>query len=309
MILATAALAAGFASAIDGSNIVGYGNANFTYSTGAKLITPFFLSTDQTSKIRLSDIKVTGYEENEESCGEVWIDELDEVGRTKQVDDGEGGKINVRYVWWDKPTGPVWDPPKAAGWYDINDTPLKDGESPLGNANEILITAGDSFYAYGTGDWQAKFQVAGAVNANKLVMEFPYSTGAKALGNAFPTARHLSDFYVTGYEENEESCGEVWIDELDEVGRTKQVDDGEGGKINVRYVWWDKPTGPVWDPPKAAGWYDANENPLKDGESPLGNANEIVVQPGDGFWAYGTSDWQAYLNVNKLDLDINKDVE
>ena len=105
----------------------------------------------------------------------------------------------------------------------------------------------------------------------------------------------LSDIKVTGYSGM--TMGAVHLNVLDAGGRTIDVDDGTGtgGTIQKAYYWKD---GGVIMSMVTPGWYDSKNNPLKDGKSVLGNADEISIDPGVGFWVYGAMDANYMLNFS-----------
>ena len=53
----------------------------------------------------------------------------------------------------------------------------------------------------------------------------------------------------------------------------------------ISYYWFDE------DGEYEAGWYDQDENPLKDDASPLGNADEITFAAGEGFVVFVGTDY------------------
>ena len=84
--------------------------------------------------VRLSDLKVTGYEEDMAVCyGAIWIDMLETNGSVPKV-----GSLPKSYFWYDDPDSDI-----SAGWYDNDMTPLADNQSVLGNADEIEFKPGE----------------------------------------------------------------------------------------------------------------------------------------------------------------------
>ncbi len=86
---------------------------------------------------------------------------------------------------------------------------------------------------------------------------------------------HLSDLEVTGEPiEEEEGCwGGVSIAMLTGGGFNQYV-----GAMVKSYYWYEE------DGEYEPGWYDVAENPLKNNASPLGNADEILFEQGEGIW-------------------------
>ena len=92
----------------------------------------------------------------------------------------------------------------------------------------------------------------------------------------------LSDLTVTGdpIESNEGCWGDVSIAMLTGGGFNQYV-----GDMIKTYYWYEE------DGRYAAGWYDDEENPLANDASPLGNANEISFEAGEGIWVNVGSDY------------------
>ena len=271
------------------TTVVGYDSNTETPAIGAKVVTPFFLNVGSTSGCKLSDIKAIGYAPF--TMGDAHLNVLDQFGRTIEVDDGTGTgrKIQKAYYWKD---GGMVMPYITPGWYDVDSKPMKDNSSPLGNADEIQINAGDSFYVYGAQN--IKLQFAGAVNQSQVSYSAKFSD-AKAIGNPFAAPVKLSDINVTGYASAMFTMGAIHLNALDPYGRTIEVDDGSGTgrKIQKAYYWKD---GGVIMPYIVAGWYDVDNQPLKENKSVLGNADEISIDPGVGFWVYGDTGADYMIN-------------
>ena len=90
---------------------------------------------------------------------------------------------------------------------------------------------------------------------------------------------HLSDLVVTGDIIDDDGCwGDVSIAMLTGSGFNQKVDIGGGSMMSRTYYWYEE------DGEYEPGWYDVAENPLAGGASPLGNANEILFEQGEGIW-------------------------
>ena len=91
--------------------------------------------------IALSDITVSGYGEDGLDLGGCWgnisIRMLTKTGANQKV-----GTMEKSYLWFDE------EGEYEAGWYDPGETPLKNDESELGNANEITFAAGEGFVVF-----------------------------------------------------------------------------------------------------------------------------------------------------------------
>ena len=97
--------------------MVGYNNTGLR--TGNKGVGACFLPIGADT-VKLNDIKVAGYDPEEGCEGDVYVQTLDNYGRT--VD---------KYFWYDVP-GDLY------GWLDFNDEPIED---------TVVIAPGESVYA------------------------------------------------------------------------------------------------------------------------------------------------------------------
>ena len=212
--------------------------------------------------VRLSDLRVTGYETTFGFClGSVWIDILDIDGSVPDIDG-----TPMSYVWMDYET----DIP--AGWYDLGGLPLKDSMSVLGNAEDITFACGEGI-CFNTKDGYegCTFLCNGQVVEGQ-VQYIAAKEGQQIAGNPLCRTITLDELYVTGYEDTFTFClGSVWIDILDIDGSVPDIDG-----TPMSYVWMDYET----DIP--AGWYDLGGLPLKDSMSVLGDATEIEFTAGEG---------------------------
>ena len=133
--LCGAALATGPLATPLTSGVVGYQNANLV-ANGQMKTSPFV--TIGTNGVHLSDLKVTGEPivEAEGCWGDVSIAMLTGLGYNQKVDIGGGETMNRTYYWYEE------DGEYEAGWYDNDETALKNDASPLGNADEIFFESG-----------------------------------------------------------------------------------------------------------------------------------------------------------------------
>ena len=234
---------------------------------------PTFVSITEGDGIRLSDLKVSGYDEIEDGCcwGNVRIAMIGTNGACKKKDN-----MRVEYNWYDE------DGEYEPGWYDGLENPLKDDESILGNADEIFFDVGQGFVVYCDIDYiGCSIDSAGQVFMAKL--DYPLTTdGQNYVGNPNPVGVKLSEITVGGYEEIEDGCcwGNVRIAMIGTNGACKK-----NGSMRVEYNWYDE------EGEYEAGWYDGLENPLKDDESILGNADEIQFPAGQGLVVYCDLDY------------------
>ena len=148
LMFAAAALAAGFAMAdVSSANIVGYLNGDLTQG-GRNAKTAAFVSVNKGTSIKLSELKVTGYGEDGLDAGGCWGN----VSIRMLKNDGSNQKTKsdmpVSYYWFDEVDPDSGEIYYAAGWYDFGETPLKDDESELGNADEIVFAAGEGLVVF-----------------------------------------------------------------------------------------------------------------------------------------------------------------
>ena len=232
---------------------------------------PTFVNIVDQDGIRLSDLKVSGYAELDGCWGNVSIAMLRKSGANLKTENG----MYVTYYWYDE------DGEYEPGWYDYQENPLKDGESELGNADEIVFDVGQGLCVFADQDYiGCTIDCAGQVFTAKL--DYPISTdGQQRIGNPHPTAIKLSDITVGGYEELDGCWGNVSIVMLRKSGANLKTESG----MYVAYYWYDE------DGEYEAGWYDYQENPLKDGQSELGNANEIQFAAGQGLVLFADLDY------------------
>ena len=262
-------------------NPVGYSNTDIKLDgqqlQSASFITIGAKDADGNNCVRLSDLKVTGYETDMEVCyGAIWIDMLETNGSVPDVDG-----MPKSYLWVDDPGSDF-----APGWYDSDLTPLKDNQSVLGNAEDITFACGEGicFNARDGYDAYAKLVCNGEVVRGQV--DFAVNKdGQQIAGNPLCRTIKLSELSVTGYEADMEVCyGAIWIDMLETNGSVQDVDG-----MPKSYLWVDD-LGSDFVP----GWYDSDLTPLKDNQSVLGNADEIEFKPGEGICINARDGYDAY---------------
>ena len=242
--------------------VVGYLN-NEMEQDGRTPKVPTFVNITQQDGIKLSDLSVSGYGEDGLDLGGCWGDvRIDMLKKDSSNQKTESG-MKVSYYWYDE------DGEYEAGWYDGDENPLKNDESELGNADEIIFDIGQGLSVVCAGDYVGcTINCAGQVFTGKL--EYPLATdGRQLIGNPLPTSIKLSQITVSGYGEDGLDLGGCWGDvRIDMLKKDSSNQKTESG-MKVSYYWYDE------DGEYEAGWYDGDENPLKDDESELGNAGEI----------------------------------
>ena len=290
--LCGAALAAGPLATPLTSGVVGYQKAELV-ANGQIKAAPFV--TIGTTGVYLSNLEVTGdpIADNDGCWGDVSIAMLTGLGYNQKVDIGGGSTMNRTYYWYEE------DGEYEAGWYDNDENPLKDDESVLGNADEILFEQGEAIWInVGSSYAGCKVEYKGGVLPASFA--YPLVANGQMVGNPHPARVYLSDITVSGEPigDNDGCWGDVSIAMLTGLGYNQKVDIGGGSTMNRTYYWYEE------DGEYEAGWYDNDENPLKDDESVLGNADEIYFESGDGIWVnVGSSYAGCTLNFPAISVD------
>jgi len=256
LMFAAAVMAAGAAMAVE-SQVVGYNQVQLN-AGGKNMAGPCFISVGQTKTIGLSELKITGYEDNEyymlEECGFVL---------TFQIRNNDGSPKST-YQWADESDGEsTWS---GGVWTDA-----KTG-TPITKENEVVLNAGDSLWfttpaLHGATGFY--LQSSGAVFTGDCGAEL--NAGGKcAVCNMLPKDAGLSTIEIQGYEDNEyymlEECGFVLtMQSLKSDGSPKATyqyaDESDGESTWSGGVWSDAKTGTAITP-----------------------ENEVTVKAGEGFW-------------------------
>lgn len=191
--------------------------------------------------IDLTNIIVTGYDKEEGSEEEVYIQSLDRSG--KQV---AGSKYT---------------------WIDIDD----DGDIYYGwlNMKGDFIEAGDATFAPGEAVWvyspndSYALQYSGSVDQEGTASVL--REGFKLAANPTPVPVDLTDIVVGGYDKEEGSEEEVYIQSLDKSG--KQV-------AGSKYTWIDvDDDGDIY-----YGWLNMKGDFIEEGDK--------VLAPGEAVWVF-----------------------
>lgn len=210
---------------IESANIVGYAPAQlqeFGLTAGACFIPVSGKTFD------LTDLTVTGYDAEEGTDSEMYVQTLDEAGRTVAT-----------YFWVD-------DADSIKCWFNEEGEAVQVGEVVF-QAGEGLWTACD-YDGFG-------LQSAGQVPQEDVAVnlqEFGLS-----IANPTPVSVDLTDCIVTGYDAEEGTDSEMYVQTLDEAGRT------------VATYFWVDVEGVI-------GWYNEEGEEVAKGD--------VVVQPGVGLW-------------------------
>ena len=177
----------------------------------------------------LTDLTVTGYDTDQGTDSEMYIQTLDEYGRTVAT-----------YSWVD-------DADTIKGWFN------EDGDE---------VAVGDVTFQAGEGLWTScdfdgfGLQSAGAVPTSDvavILQEYGLS-----IANPTPVTVDLTDCVITGYDTDQGTDSEMYIQTLDEYGRTVAT-----------YSWVD-------DADSICGWFNEDGDEIAVGD--------VTVAPGAGLW-------------------------
>ena len=196
---------------MESANVVGYDQTGLRF--GAKGAGASFVPVDGATTIDLQDLKVTGYNPEDGSDGDVSAMTLDNAGRTLET-----------YFWTDVVDGED----VYYGWYD-GDGELVDGVA-FAPGEALYVDAPDTSFA---------LQSAGQVPTSDIAVQLRF--GAKHAVNPTPVTISIQDIWISGYVAEDGSDGDVSAMTLDNAGRTLEtyfwtdVEDGE----DVYYGWYD----------------------------------------------------------------------
>ena len=214
---------------LESANVVGYNNNDLR--TGNKGVGACFLPIGADA-VKLNELKVSGYDPEAGCEGDVYVQTLDNYGRTIDM-----------YFWYDVP-GELY------GWLDIDDNEVDD---------TVKFNVGEGIYANApSADY--KFMSAGEVAKEDISVIL--RTGNKHVVNATPVAIKLNDVVIAGYDPEEGCEGDVYVQTLDNYGRTIDM-----------YFWYDVP-GELY------GWLDINDNEVED---------SVKIPAGDSVYANSPS--------------------
>ena len=200
--------------------------------------------------IDLTDVVVTGYDKEEGTDSDVYIQSLDAAG--KQIE----GSV---YFWLD----------------------IVDGEDVYyGWMNEAgdFIKKGDAVFAPGDGVWvyapstEFKLQYSGQVSQSATAVAL--RKGFRLVSNPNPIGIDLTSISVEGYDKEEGTDSDVYIQSLDAAG--KQVE----GSV---YFWLDIVDGEdVY-----YGWMNEGGDFIEEGDK--------ILEMGETIWAYAPDTWSVVI--------------
>ena len=243
---------------VSSANVVGYAGVQLN-AGGKNMAGAVFVSVGNRDKqMRLSELKITGYEGNEyyltEECAFVL---------TFQIRNSNGSP-KFTYQWADESDGEsTWN---GGVWSDT------DTGAVISKDNDVFFNAGDALWIQ-TPDLQGSeafyLQSSGEVVLGDCGVEL--NAGGKcAVCNMLPAPTGLSKIEIQGYEENEyyltEECAFVLtMQSLKSNGQPQATyqwaDESDGESTWMGGVWSDTDTGAV-----------------------INDDNEVTVGAGEGFW-------------------------
>ena len=219
------------------TNAVGYTSATlqeYGLTAGAAFVPVTGATFD------LTDLTATGYDTDQGTDSEMYIQTLDEYGRTVAT-----------YFWVD-------DADTIKGWFN------EDGDE---------VAVGDVTFQPGEGLWSFcdfdgfGLQSAGAVPMSDvavILQEYGLS-----IANPTPVTVDLTDCVITGYDTDQGTDSEMYIQTLDEYGRTVAT-----------YFWVD-------DADTICGWFNEDGDEVAVGD--------VTVAPGAGLWSFCDFDGFSFV--------------
>ena len=228
---------------IESANIVGYTNAELQQYglTAGAAFTPV-----SGKAFDLNDLSVTGYDKEDGSEGDVYIQTLDEYGRTVAT-----------YFWIDVVDGED----VLHGWLDGNDDPVEPGA--------VTFQAGEGLWVF-CQDESFGLQSAGQVPQSDVSVNLQQY--GLSVANPTPVTVDLNACTITGYDPEDGSEGDVYVQTLDEYGRTVAT-----------YFWIDVVDGED----VLLGWLDGNDEPIDDGT--------VTIAAGAGIWSFCQDDGFSFV--------------
>ena len=211
--------------------MVGY--ADSVARSGFKALGAQFVGVSAAT-IDLTDLKVTGYDAEEGTEGDVYVQGLDATGK------GTGS-----YFYYDVPG-------ELTGWLN--------GDDELVEAGTVMLSPGDGFWVSAPNN-SFGIQSAGTVPISDISVVL--RSGFKLAVNSTPVVADLTDIVVTGYDAEEGTEGDVYVQGLDATGN------GTGS-----YFYYDVPG-------EITGWLDGNDEEVEVGQ--------VYVNPGEGLWVAAPS--------------------
>ena len=257
MIVAVASIAAVGAFAVESANVVCYNNVGL--NAGGKNMVGACFATVGGATVKLSELKVTGYEKSDYYLTE-------ELGFTASFQRrASNGMPYATYVWTDTTDDmETWNGGK---WIDA------DTMEDITSEDDVILKPGDGLW-FTTPDLHdcTGFSLTTAGAVLKGSQAFELNAGGKiGVVNMMPTSVKLSEIEIQGYEESEYYLTE-------ELGFTMSMQSlMSNGMPQATYVWTDSTDDmETWNGGK---WINADT--MED----ITSENDVTVAAGEGFWA------------------------
>ena len=214
------------------SDVVGYAQTDLR--TGFTAAGSQFVAVGES--FDLNDLSGAGYDPADGTDGDVSVQTLD----------ASGNAIDM-YFWVDVTDGDD----VVHGWFDGDGNPVERGD--------VTLQVGDGLWVESSSD-DFKLQSAGKVATADSQMSL--RAGFKMVANGTPVSVDLTDIWVSGYDPEEGTDGDVSVQTLDASGNAVDM-----------YFWVDVTDGDD----VVYGWFDGDGNEISEGD--------VSVAPGAGLWA------------------------
>ena len=221
------------------------------------MVGPCFVSVGG-QKVKLSELKVAGYEDNEYYLTEEWA-----FGATFQIRKSNG-MPQATYLWSDTTDdGETWN---GGTWSDT------DTGDTITSENDVELNPGDALW-FDCPEFQGSdgFYLTSAGVVLKGDQAVPLKDGAKcAVCNLLPASTTLSKIEIQGYEDNAYYLTEEWA-----FGLTLQSLKSNGMPRHT-YLWSDSTDdGETWN---GGVWSDTDTG------DEITSENDVTIAAGEGFW-------------------------
>ena len=256
MIAAVASMAAVGAFAVESANIVGYNNVPLR-DGGKSMVGPCFVSVGG-QKVKLSELKVAGYENNE-----YYLTEEYAFVATFQIRKSNG-MPDAEYQWYDTTDdGEKWN---GGVWSNF-----VTGEE-ITPENDVELNPGDALW-FDSPEFQGStgFYLTSAGAVLRGDQAFPLKDGAKcAVCNMLPAPTTLSKIEIQGYEDNEYYLTEEYAFVLTMQSLKSN------GMPDAEYQWYDTTDdGENWNGGVWSNFVTGDE---------ITPSNDVTIGAGEGFW-------------------------
>ena len=225
---------------------------------GKSMVGPCFVSVSD-STVKLSDIKVAGYEDNE-----YYLTEDYAFVATFQIRKSNG-MPQATYQWFDETgDGVSWN---GGSWSDYTTG------KQITSENDVVLNPGDALW-FDCPEFKGSdgFYITSAGAVLKGDQAFELKDGAKcAVCNMLPASTTLSKIEIQGYEDNEYYLTEDYAF----VFTMQSLK--SNGMPQATYQWYDETgDGVSWN---GGSWSDYTTG------KKITSENDVTIAAGEGFWA------------------------